>query len=71
MKTIVFTAPQGWGKTITATELAKQHGCAMIVDEFNPDNDLLIPGALHMTNVPPDEIDLPGCEYSLVQQGWS
>lgn len=48
-KTIIFHAPQGWGKSTHADTLMKQYKCASVVDDYEPDAPLT-PGALHLTS---------------------
>ena len=66
--TIILSAPQGWGKTSKAKNLAKQYGCQSIVDEWTP-AETIKPGALHLTNIHPKEIR-PITGASLVATGW-
>ncbi len=70
MKTIILTAPQGWGKTRKAQALRQELGCTSVVDDWYL-GDPLKPGALHLTNAH------PGClrnnepePYKLVVRGW-
>lgn len=71
MKTIILTAPQGWGKTRNAQELCAEFGCNQVVDDWHPDH-ATVEGALHLTNVHPQQIPegyLLTAE--LVSRGWS
>lgn len=67
-KTIILSAPQGAGKTARAGELMRQHGCIGVVQEFAPGQRLL-PGFVHTTNVPPEE--LQGLQAEVVSFGWT
>lgn len=51
LKSIIFTAPQGWGKTHHAGKLKAALGCRSVVDEWHPGQPVT-DGALHLTNVP-------------------
>ncbi len=64
---IILTAPQGWGKTRQASALMQQHGCAEVVDDWHP-NQPLRAGALHLTNLPP--ADLEPLRSNVVAHGW-
>lgn len=70
MKTIILTAPQGWGKTRNAETLRQEFQCTQVVEEWRPGH-CTVEGALHLTNVPPSEID-PGylLTADLVARGW-
>ena len=48
-KTVILSAPAGWGKTRLAQVLRKGFGCRRIVDEWALDMPIS-PGALHLTN---------------------
>lgn len=48
-KAVIFSAPQGWGKTFHATKLQQAFGCDSVVDEWSPGMPL-VDGALHLTN---------------------
>lgn len=48
-KVVIFTAPQGWGKTFHAAKLQRAFGCDSVVDEWSPGMPLQY-GALHLTN---------------------
>lgn len=50
--TVVAYGPQGSGKTSQAGAIAALYGCTSIVEEWDT-RALLVPGALHLTNVPP------------------
>lgn len=54
-KAVIFTAPQGWGKTFHAAKLQQDFACANLVDGWCPD-DGITPGALHLTNCSPTEL---------------
>jgi hypothetical protein len=69
-KTVILTAPQGWGKTRNAEALRLEHGCTSVVDEWRPPMTITL-GALHLTNVPSDHIDAPYMLHAeLVSHGW-
>lgn len=70
LKTVILTAPPGWGKTTQAQALQAEFGCACVVDEWNP-SKRITPGALHLTNMPPTEFrgNKPD-QYTLVSRGW-
>ena len=46
---VFFYGPQGSGKTQLAANVAQQHGCTGIVDEWWP-GQAVHPGALHVTH---------------------
>ena len=48
-KAVIFSAPQGWGKTFHATKLQQAFGCDSVVDDWSPGMPL-VDGALHLTN---------------------
>ena len=48
-KAVIFTAPQGWGKTFHAAKLQQAFDCSSVVDEWSPGKPL-VSGALHLTN---------------------
>lgn len=71
MKTIILTAPPGWGKTRNAQALCAEFGCNQVVDDWvygtRP-----TPGALHLTNLHPSEFRNNKPEVAtLVSRGWS
>lgn len=69
---VVFSAPQGWGKTAHAQALMRQYGCTSVVDNWTPDIPL-VNGAIHMTNIQPTATlirHLRTYEYKLIAQGW-
>ena len=55
MSAVIFSAPQAWGKTRNAKQLAREHGCKRIVDDW----DIRYP-------ITPDAIHLTNCEGSLI-----
>ena len=70
MKTIILTAPQGWGKSRNAEALRQEHGCTSIVDDWFPPMAITL-GALHLTNVQPEHINPPYMLHAdLVSRGW-
>lgn len=68
--TVIFSAPQGWGKTRSKKQLQQEFGCYHVVDDWAPGHCTVL-GALHLTNTPPGEID-PGylLTAELVSRGW-
>lgn len=69
---VVFSAPQGWGKTRHAQALMKQYGCTSVVDNWMPHMPL-VNGAIHLTNMPPSPTlvrHLRSYEYQFISQGW-
>jgi hypothetical protein len=48
-KTVILSAPSGWGKTRLEQVLRKGFGCQRVVDEWAPDMPITA-GALHLTN---------------------
>lgn len=48
-ETVIFSAPQGWGKTHHAIQLAQRFGCDGVIDEWKP-GDAIVDGQLHLTN---------------------
>jgi hypothetical protein len=70
VKTIILTAPQGWGKTTNAEALRQEFGCNRVVDNWKP-MDCTFEGALHLTNTPPHQIpDGWLLHAELVERGW-
>lgn len=70
LKTVILTAPCGWGKTNNAEALQAEFGCKSLVDPWGP-NMPIKRGALHLTNVPPSYFrnNKPG-RFTLVSRGW-
>uniref|UniRef100_A0A1A7GDM8 Uncharacterized protein n=1 Tax=biofilter metagenome TaxID=1070537 RepID=A0A1A7GDM8_9ZZZZ len=63
--TVIFCAPQGWGKSRRAAELKREFGCTDVEDDWHPfvsrkpyarkpTAATVTPGTLHLTNVSPD-----------------
>jgi len=50
LKTIILSAPPGWGKTCNAEALRQEFHCNCVVDEWRPGLPVTR-GALHLTNV--------------------
>lgn len=70
MKTIILTAPQGWGKTRNAEALRTELGCSTVVDEWYPPMAITL-GALHLTHVQAQHIDPAYMLHAdLVSRGW-
>jgi len=72
-RTVILSAPQGWGKTRFAAQHMREFGCSSIVDGWDPfpsralyakkvTSAQLVPGGLHLTHIHPEEIKrrLPG-----------
>lgn len=71
LKTIILTAPQGWGKTCNAEALRQEFGCTSVEDGWNPHSSPIIVGALHLTNAPPAEIlECGRIIAKVVSRGW-
>ena len=71
MKTIILTAPQGWGKTRNAQALRQELGCAHVVDDWYHGRPLQI-GALHLTHEHPSSFRNNKPDLArLVSRGWS
>jgi hypothetical protein len=69
-KTIILTAPQGFGKTIRAEEYRQHYGCTSIVDDWHHGMSVTS-GALHLTNQDPSTFpDIPTKAYELISIGW-
>lgn len=66
-RALIFTAPQGWGKTTNAAELAAQFNCDQVVDNWSR-GQYLTPGALHLTNTHPSE--LANAPVPVLAAGW-
>lgn len=49
--TVIFSAPQRWGKTTHAEALKSLFKCNDVVDDWAP-GDAVQPGALHLTHLP-------------------
>lgn len=70
-KTIILTAPQGWGKTRDKARLRAEFGCKQVVDGWSM-GDPIQKNALHLTNVPPTEFRNNKPElFKLVSRGWA
>lgn len=74
MKTVILSAPQGWGKTRNATALQREFRCARVVDGWHPSQGLTA-GALHLTHLHGSDIAAqmaidPAQGVSLVTRGW-
>lgn len=70
---VIFSAPQGWGKTTHSQALMKQYGCTSVVDNWNPTMPL-VAGALHLTNIRVTSTlvqHLRHYQYKLIAQGWT
>jgi hypothetical protein len=55
LKTAILSMPQGSGKTRICEQLAARLGCATVIDEWHPRWPMR-EGALHLTNVPAEEV---------------
>lgn len=70
--TIIFTAPQGWGKTRNARALRKEFGCDCVIDDWCLGMHQLTPGALHLTNAHPSKFrNNKPILFKLVSRGWN
>lgn len=76
-RTVILSAPQGWGKTRNAETLRQEQGCSRVVDSWNPNSDPVTPGALHLTNMHPADWQLAATlalglkgTIELVVHGW-
>lgn len=70
LKSIIFSAPQGWGKTRHAGKLKAELGCLSVVDEWRPGQPVT-DGALHLTNVPLVSREVPGdVDCTVITVGW-
>ena len=69
-KTVIFSAPPGWGKTATAAGLQIEFGCSAVVDEWNTRQGIT-KGALHLTNQPPHELAAAARQVIVISRGWS
>lgn len=68
MSTVIFSAPQGWGKTRKARQLATEFGCKHWKDEWTCGEPMQA-NTLHLTNEHPDDIPkLTG--VLVVARGW-
>lgn len=52
---VIFTAPQGWGKSRHANTLKEAFDVDQVVDEWSPAMGVT-PGALHLTNITPTDL---------------
>jgi MoxR-like ATPase len=64
--TVILAGPQGTGKSLKAPDLARQLGCAGIVEEWWPGSRLQ-PGHLHLTHAEVDVLP-PGVRLVRVEQ---
>jgi len=71
-KTVILTAPQGSGKSRDAEAMRIKLGCTAIVEEWGT-HLAITPGALHLTNEPPDVLLAYGLDYQadIVVNGWT
>lgn len=68
MSTVIFSAPQAWGKTRNARKLRAEFECKSIVDGWSP-RDPIKANALHLTNEHPGSILAP-VGVRIVARGW-
>lgn len=71
-KTVILSAPQGYGKTTRADALMKAHHCCCVIDEWHPQMPLTS-GALHLTNIHPEKLadQIKGLDFDqLITAGW-
>ena len=66
---VVFTAPQGWGKTRDAKHLLKLFGLNRLVDDWTPGMPVQ-DRTLHLTNVPPEELERLQLQCRVIAKGW-
>lgn len=64
---IIFSAPQGWGKTLNAEKLKREFGKNEIIDDWWF-GEPIKPNALHFTNMHPSEFGDIGC--TVIARGW-
>lgn len=70
LKTVILSAPQGWGKTHKAHALQQEFGCTSVIEEWEP-QQALQPNALHLTSLHPSEMPgIEGLPCRLVTRGW-
>ena len=70
LKTVILTAPQGWGKTRNAEALRLEFGCTRVIDDWAYGTKPT-PGALHLTNRHPSQFRNNKPELAtLVSRGW-
>lgn len=55
MPTVIVVAPMACGKTRNADAIARRFGCHSVVDDWSK-RDMLLPGALHLTNEMPSVV---------------
>lgn len=74
VKSVVFSAPHGWGKTRNKAALQNALGCVGVVDDWRP-GMRGEPGALHLTTATPDDLTRwPGStdqNVVIVTSGWT
>ena len=75
LKTTIFTAPMGWGKTTRAAELMKEFGCKKLHDnELKIGKRGLVPGTLYLTNTHPSSPTLTKYlnqpNVQVISRGW-
>ena len=68
-KTVILSAPCGWGKSHHEEALLKMFGLTEIVDMWSDSQEITV-GALHLTNVPPTYLDCVPKDVTLVFVGW-
>ncbi len=78
-KVVIFTAPQGWGKTFHAAKLQQAFGCDGVVDEWSPGTPLMY-GFLHLTNCSAEYVrdtlkvnadNLSPADFDLIDTAWT
>lgn len=67
--TIVFSAPQGWGKSYRSEELCAEFRCTTVVDHWWPTQPL-VDGALHLTHARDHQLAATARRVTVVQRGW-
>jgi hypothetical protein len=66
-RTIIFSAPAGWGKTTKAEELRKEFGCVDVIDDWTSRQPIKV-GYLHLTTEPVVSTTHPRAE--VIRRGW-
>ncbi|PHM20958.1 MAG: hypothetical protein CK604_00675 [Curvibacter sp. PD_MW3] len=68
--TIIFSAPQGWGKGLKRAALQVEFGCRHVIDDWHP-NMGICPGALHLTSMHPTDLEGYGiAPEDIHRRGW-
>ncbi len=51
--TVIVYGPQGCGKTQNSAQIKKQFNCGLVIDGWDAATDVLVTGALHLTQAAP------------------